>query len=274
MFGDRFYPLLGRLSPWKQSLFALALAQRQYAHYLLWAELSQQTSGAAAFNQALTKLWQYHQDKFNHVDIEAALDAFTPHVPDLDKEPDPDDPSTGSLLAVDAALALTAACDAVLLHEGDEAEIASRASLAAAVLAARQAAPEFLDDEALRETDLVDQEVNFQVSLLELLQKAERKPEFTHFVLKTALKDGCSNIGLELSPEELNDCSFEHYAIPLESLKQAAAQGKSARPEVKKQKTRSPAFKHNKGKGGKFGKTGKAGVKVYGTAPRKPRKSK
>ncbi len=228
MFGERFYPLLAKLSPWKQSLFALALAQRQFANYWFWSNLSQADRGSAEYNFCLKKLWQYHQDKFNHVDLEEALAVFSPFAPDLEKEEDPEDPSTGTLLALDASLCLTAACDAVIMHEGNEAEIASRSSLAAAVLAAQQQSEEYLDEEALREHALVDNEVNFQVSLLELLIKAQRDPSLVQLILKTALKDGCSNIGISFDDKAGVEHDFDYYAIPLDVLRQAAKNGKTA----------------------------------------------
>ncbi len=226
MFGERFYPLLQRLSPWKQSLFALALAQRQLAHFCLWGALNGKDQAGGQFAACLKQLWYYHQDKFNHIDIESALQAFEPLVPNLEHEPNPDDPSTGTLLATDAAICLTAAGDAIIMHEGNEAEIASRASLSAAILAAQQRSESFLDEEALREQAEVDAEVNFQVSVLELLIKAKREPNLVQLILKSSLKDGCSNIGLSLE----TDAPWLHasyYQLPLAALQEAAKTGRA-----------------------------------------------
>ncbi|MBU3827299.1 MAG: YjaG family protein [Candidatus Anaerobiospirillum merdipullorum] len=252
MFGDRFYPLLAHLSPWKQSLFALALAQRQLANFCLWSSLAKQDQGSTHFANCLKQLWYYHQDKFNHIDLSKALAQFDPFVPDLEQEADPEDPSTGALLATDAAICLTVAYDAILMHEGNEAEIASRASLSAAILVARQRAEDFLDDEALRDTAEVDNEVNFQVSLLELLIKAQRDPSLVHLILKSSTKDGCSNIGLTLT-EDLPYLHADFYALEVQKLKAAAAQGKAA--TAHKAKVSSPYGKVPRG-GRKHGAPG------------------
>lgn len=252
MFGERFYPLLRKLSPWKQSLFALVLAQRQYANYLLWTEVNK-TQGKAQFNFCLKQLWAFHLNKFNHIDLEESYAVFEPCVPDLEKEADPEDPSTGTLLALDAALAISAAYDAIIMHEGDEAEIASRASMNAVTLAVQNQSEEFLDEEALRETEQVDNEVVFQVDLMELLQRAQRSPELVRQLIRIALKDGCSNIGLSLEEQELSDCSFDTYAnaqgVEKSEQKASANPAVYGKPSAKASLVRKDRKKEHTGKG-------------------------
>mgnify|MGYP000139328446 CR=1 FL=1 len=38
IFGEKYYGMLKKLSPWRQSLFSLVLAQRQYPNYALWCD--------------------------------------------------------------------------------------------------------------------------------------------------------------------------------------------------------------------------------------------
>ena len=49
IFGEKYYGMLKKLSPWRQSLFSLVLAQRQYP-VLFWmaAMLLLETSGSQA----------------------------------------------------------------------------------------------------------------------------------------------------------------------------------------------------------------------------------
>ena len=244
MFGEKFYPSLNKLSPWKQSLFALCLAQRQFANYLLWAELSAAGRGISEYNQALKQLWAYHQDKFNHIDLARALQSFEPFAPDLDKEEDPEDPKTGTLLALDASLCLTAAFDGIIMHEGDEAEIASKASLAAVVLAVQNQSETLLSEDELRETTLIDEEVNFQVSVLELLIKGQRELPLIQLLLKTSLKDGCTNIGIELDEKESALCTYNVYALNPKLVKKAGRAGRSALKMLQKDKSGRPGRSH------------------------------
>lgn len=59
-----------KLSPWRQSLFSLVLAQRQYPNYALWCEVNEVKGGAKAYQKALNTLWEFHKDKFNTIDLE------------------------------------------------------------------------------------------------------------------------------------------------------------------------------------------------------------
>lgn len=193
IFGERFYPMLGKLSPWRQSLFALTLAQRQLPNFLLWCELKEQKGAAGIFKKALDELWTFHEDKFNHIDLEELVNAVEPFIP----EGDPEELSVGDLFALDALITFTAACDAVLMHEGNEAEIASKTSLGGVVRTVEEKNGT-LDDETLRENSQVDAEVDYQVELLELLSHAKRSAELTENLKVLAGNGGISNIGISL----------------------------------------------------------------------------
>ena len=193
IFGERYYKILGEMSPWRQSLFALVLAQRQLPNYALWCETANVQGGISAFTRALKRLWEFHFDKNNHIDLEKVIEEVEPFMLKDDKE----DLTLGDLFGLDACLALSAAVDAIILHDGDEAEIASRASLGGVVRAV-EPEDEELSDEELRELEAVDHEVNFQIELMELLKESSRSVELTTKLLDLAYEDGNSNIGISL----------------------------------------------------------------------------
>lgn len=56
------------------------------------------------------------------------------------------------------------------MHEGEEAEMASRASLSGVIRQIEQSSDREYTDEELREMESVDNEVNFQIELYELLE--------------------------------------------------------------------------------------------------------
>ena len=194
IFGDKFYSHLKKMSPWRQSLFALVLAHRQYPNYALWCEVNEIHDGALAYRRTLDKLWEFHQDKFNTIDLEKVLDEFEPYLLDDEKT----DLSVGDLFSLDATLSLSASIFAIILHEGEEAEMASRASLSGVVRKIEQESGLDYTDEELRELPWVDAEVNFQVELMEKLEKSERNPKLSAELKKLAIGDGSSNIGLSL----------------------------------------------------------------------------
>lgn len=193
IFGERFYPMLGRLSPWRQSLFALVLAERQLPNFQVWCELENNLPLKELYENSLKQLWEFHSDKFNHIDLEKIVDAFEKDPLLSDESRDTE--NLGSLYALDALLTLLSACDAVILHEGDEAEIASKVSLGGVVRRIEQEG-EDLSEEQLRETELVDGEVNFQVDLMERLEKGRRSPELTQSLRQLAHASQGSNIGI------------------------------------------------------------------------------
>ncbi len=194
IFGEKYYQLLKKLSPWRQSLFALVLAQRQFPNYALWCEVNEVKGGKNAYQKTLDTLWNFHTDKFNEIDLEKTLDEFEPYLLDDEKN----DLSVGDLFSLDATISLSASILAIILHEGEEAEMASRASLSGVVRKIEQELGAEFSDEELRDMETVDNEVNFQVELLELLQNANRSSELTYKLKQLGLNEGISNIGLSL----------------------------------------------------------------------------
>lgn len=209
IFGEKFYPKLKKLSPWRQSLFALVLAHRQFPNFASYC-LACEKKGKSEFNFALKKLWEFHQEKFNHIDLEECLAVFEPFVPDVT-----DDSLLGEFFALDASACLVAAYDAIIMHEGNEAEIASRSSLASVVRIVENAVQEgqmeldLDNDDEIREVDIVDLEVNYQVALFELLQGAKRDKDLILSLLKIADNNGISNIGID--GRELDCGSYKQY---------------------------------------------------------------
>lgn len=194
IFGEKYFDLLKKLSPWRQSLFALVLAQRQFANYALWCDVNEIKGGKKAYQKTLDTMWEFHQDKFNTIDLEKVLDEFEPYLLDDEK----DDLSVGDLFSLDATLSISASILAIIMHEGEEAEMASRASLSGVVRKIEQENSQEYSDEELREMEAVDNEVNFQVELLELLQHAKREPSLVKKCFELGVNQGISNIGVSL----------------------------------------------------------------------------
>ena len=121
MFGDKFYKRLGKLMPWQQTVFALALAERMYPNYCLYAE-STGKGDAVAFRHALDALWGYMTERGSRVDLGAILEAFEVHIPDPVKEE-----NYGAYPALDACVALGCAYNSVICRIGEESIEASNA---------------------------------------------------------------------------------------------------------------------------------------------------
>lgn len=251
IFGEKFYPALSRLSPWRQSLYALVLAQRQFPNFALWASMGENRAAVSAFNEALKALWNFHQDKFNHVNLEVELSKLDPFIPEPEAEEE--DVSVGTLMAINAMTTLTAAFDAILMKEGNEAEIASKSSLSCVVLTCEQASDEELDDDALREMETVDNEVNFQVSLYELLSGAKREKDLNLFLLKLAFKERLSNVGISYEDAGIEEITAESYRLPDTLLKEHAKKASVAREKREAAAAKAEAQGHKVYRGVKPG---------------------
>ena len=68
LFGPKFYVMLEKLTVWRQSLFALVLATRQYPHFALWCEIHER-QGKTEYLEALKKCWEYHPSSVSKNEI-------------------------------------------------------------------------------------------------------------------------------------------------------------------------------------------------------------
>lgn len=206
LLGPKFYTRLERLTVWRHSLFALVLATRQYPQFALWTEINDK-QGKSQYLQALKQCWEYHYDKFNHIDLTAAWEQLEPFLP-LELE----EYSEGDSFAFDTAVMINAALDCIPLNSKEGKE-ASNASMASAIRLCELRHPEQAqDEESLLELPEIEAELDYQVELLELVSKP-RSGENIKALLDLALRDHCSGIGLEnpLTVADFASCFTAHY---------------------------------------------------------------
>lgn len=191
MFGDKFYKRLGKLMPWQQTVFALALAERMYPNYALYAQ-STGKGNEAAFREALDSLWGYMTEKGSRVDLGAILESFEEHIPNPVKEE-----NYGAYPALDACVALGCAYNSVICRLGEEAIEASNASIGSVAGFIEMLAERDFSDEELYEHELMESEMSFQVALMQEIDKP-RDPEQILAIRQMASQDGVSNLGISL----------------------------------------------------------------------------
>ncbi len=191
MFGDKFYKRLGKLMPWQQTVFALALAERMYPNYALYAQ-STGKGNEAAFREALDSLWGYMTEKGSRVDLGAILESFEEHIPNPVKEE-----NYGAYPALDACVALGCAYNSVICRLGEEAIEASNASIGSVAGFIEMLAERDFSDEELYEHELMESEMSFQVALMQEVDK-QRDPEQILAIRQMASQDGVSNLGISL----------------------------------------------------------------------------
>lgn len=191
MFGDKFYKRLGKLMPWQQTVFALALAERMYPNYALYAQ-STGKGNDSAFREALDSLWGYMTEKGSRVDLGAILETFEEYIPDPVKEE-----NYGAYPALDACVALGCAYNSVICRLGEEAIEASNASIGSVAGFIEMLAGRDFSDEELYEHELMESEMSFQVALMQEVDKP-RDPEQILAIRELASQDGVSNLGISL----------------------------------------------------------------------------
>lgn len=191
MFGDKFYKRLGDLEPWQQTVFALALAERMYPNYHLYAD-STGKGNAPAFREALDSLWRYLTERGSRVNLSAILEEFEAFIPDPAREE-----SYGAYPALDACVALGCAYNSVICRIGEESMEASNASIGAVAGFIEMLEERELSEEELYEQALMEQEMAFQVELLAQVSRP-RDPQQILSVRALAAQDGVSNLGIAL----------------------------------------------------------------------------
>ena len=191
MFGEKFYKRLDKFQPWQQTLFALALAERMYPNYVLYAETSGK-GDSQAFRAALDALWQYLTQKGSRVDLGAILEQFEEQVPDPRQED-----HYGAYPALDACVALGAAYNSVICRIGEEAQEASHASVGSVAGFIELMEEQELEEEALYAHPLMEAELEFQVELLNRVGNP-RDAEQILVLKEWAAQGGVSNLGISL----------------------------------------------------------------------------
>ena len=218
IFGERFYPTLQKMPPWRHSLFALALATRAYPNFALWCDIKEQ-QGKREYLHALKQCWRFHYDKYNHVDLEAAYDIIEPLMP-MELE----DYSEGDSFAFDASVILDVALESVPFNSKN-AKNASMASMASVIRLCENTNPEESDDEEkLLELDPIQAEIDFQVAVMEMVMEP-RSADVVKKLLELSLESKCSNIGIE---SDLTMDDFAESLVQTELSEEELAKRKGA----------------------------------------------
>ncbi len=201
IFGEKFYGYLRKLRPWQASLFALVLAERLRPNYLFFCSIANDHQKAQLFNDVIDKLWVYHTDKFNHIELKPLVKMLNKCMPkDID--------NLGASFASDAVSVLLCSVNALIERNGNEAVIASDIAENTVVkfLEANSedtanddadADPEGKDDD-LYDNEVMQNEMDFQISLMEDLRKDDRSLIAPKAYRDAIRKEGISNIGISI----------------------------------------------------------------------------
>jgi Uncharacterized protein conserved in bacteria len=191
VFGDKFYKKLHKLMPWQQTVFALALSERMYPNYCLYAE-STGRGDTKLIRHALDTMWQYLTEKSMRIDLSAILEQIESNMPEPQSEE-----CYGAWPALDACVALATAYNSVVFRLGDEAYDVSQTSLGSVVGFIEMQQEKELSAEELYAEPLIEDEMAFQVELLAQVSRP-RDAEVIWNIKTLATGNGISNLGIAL----------------------------------------------------------------------------
>lgn len=192
MFGDKFYKRLKKLMPWQQTVFCLALSERMYPNYCLYAA-STGKGDSTLIRNALDVLWQYETEKSMKVDLSSILEEVEAIMPNPTQED-----CYGAYPALDACITLASAYNSIVFRLGDEAFDASQTSIGSVVGFLEIQRGEEIPEEELYEDELIVSEMEFQVEILNLISQPRDNLVIQH-IRELSSQDGVSNLGISLT---------------------------------------------------------------------------
>lgn len=196
----QFEKRLGQLRSWREYGFILALAERNYPNFALFAELTAPDHGARV-RKLLDQGWEMLGSRDHDLDVFQLLTHLSHCAPD---------PDAHEVYGVQPALTMVELLEQAFLcrvnPDKPRAATASAASFAVVMTFIEFSEGEGLDEDALVDLfeghELMRAERGFQEFLLEMLGEARSTDEAWVEALKaTAANDGVSNLGLGLDAD-------------------------------------------------------------------------
>lgn len=192
MFGDKFYSRLQKLMPWQQTLFALALTERMYPNYGLYAEVTGQ-GHAPELREAMDRLWQMLGEKGVRIDYAAEIARWEAQLPEPETET-----CYGVYPALDVCMGLITTYYSISGRVGDESIDVSKISLGSVISFLEMQEERELSEEELYDAELVALEMEFQAELLKRVAQP-RQDDLIAAVRAFATDSGLSNLGIAAS---------------------------------------------------------------------------
>ncbi|MGN1393094.1 MAG: DUF416 family protein [Succinivibrionaceae bacterium] len=193
MFGEKFYKYLEELNNWQSSLYSLCLAQRLLPNFLLYCDTTDNHQAKNSIIKIISTMWIFHTDKTNHINLEDLIMELEHYIPN----PTEDGPY-GAFPALDFCVALGSSINSIINYTGEESIEACKASVCTvAKFLEIQDETEYSDEE-LYELPLMEEELDFQVSLLKRIRNQKREFEFLDNIRKEFESIKISNIGISI----------------------------------------------------------------------------
>ena len=186
---------LENLATWQHMTFMACLCERMYPNYHLFCQITEQPQNAKVYHNILNLVWEYLTVKEVNINFENQLEKLENIIPDVN-----DYDFYGVVPALDACEGLAEVLHTIIA--GASLEQAVKVSQLSLGTVASYLETEYdctLSEVELKESDLIQQELDVQWQLYRALKEAERHDVELISDLKNALREeAVSNICIKI----------------------------------------------------------------------------
>ena len=186
---------LENLATWQHLTFMVCLCERMYPNYHLFCQITEQPQNAKVYHNILNLVWEYLTVKEANINFENQLEKLENIIPDVN-----DYDFYGVVPALDACEGLAEVLHTIIAGASlEQAVKVSQLSLGTVAGYLETEYDRTLSEVELKESDLIQQELDVQWQLYRALKEAERHDVELISDLKNALREeAVSNICIKI----------------------------------------------------------------------------
>ena len=186
---------LENLATWQHLTFMACLCERMYPNYHLFCQISEQPEHAKVYHNILNLVWEYLTVKDTKINFENQLEKLEDIIPDVN-----DYRCYGVIPALDACEGLSEVLHTIIAGASlEQAVKVSQLSLGTVAGYLEMEQERELSDTELKESDLIQQELDLQWQLYRVLNEAEKHDVALIQDLKNELREEkISNICIKI----------------------------------------------------------------------------
>ena len=186
---------LENLATWQHLTFMACLCERMYPNYHLFCQITEQPQNAKVYHNILSLVWEYLTVKEANINFENQLEKLENIIPDVN-----DYDFYGVVPALDACEGLAEVLHTIIAGASlEQAVKVSQLSLGTVAGYLETEYDRTLSEVELKESDLIQQELDVQWQLYRALKEAERHDVELISDLKNALREeAVSNICIKI----------------------------------------------------------------------------
>lgn len=187
---------LENLESWQHLTFMLCLCERMLPNFQLFCHVTEQSNHSKIYQNILNLVWEYLTVKGTKINFENQLEKLESIIPDINQYD-----FYGVHPAVDACEGLSDLLHALIAGETLEKAVKlSQLSLQTVALFLETQTEQPLNEQQLKNNEIIQQELDLQWQVYRLLKECEKRDNELILALKTELRtEKTSNIGIEFS---------------------------------------------------------------------------